>query len=636
MQDHLQDGCCELPDAHSSRLHWTDAARILLVAIAILVEWQGVLTAPAAFYVGMVSVLLFGYPIYKEALSALFERRMTMELSMTIALAAAVATAEVLTALIIVFFVLIAEELEKLTILSGRRSIKTLLDFLPRTATVRRGDSAVEIPLSSVAPGDIVIIRPGGAVCVDGTVTAGNSFVDEATITGESMPVEKLPGSQVFAGTMNQSGALEVRADRLGQETAFGKIVSAVERAEKTRANVQRLADRLAGYLVYFAIGSAAITLAVTQDIEQTISVIIVSGACGIAAGTPLAILGAIGRAAHKGSIIKGGTVLEALSSVDTVVFDKTGTLTRGVPHVVNVLPRLDVTPQAVLSSAATAESLSEHPIARAITRAAADASLPVDTPIDFRNLLGRGIVCHSAGEQIVVGNRALFAEMGIEEIDRHVPCHHMSEVLVARGGRMIGRIHVADPLRPEARTVVQELHRMGIRTVLMTGDNQAVSRTLAAELGLGACHAGLRPEDKKRLVADMQRDGARVAMVGDGINDAPALIEASVGVAVGSGTDVAVESADVVLIGNDLTRFVTALTTARQCRRIIMFNFAGTLIVDAIGMMLAFAGMLNPLLAALVHVGSEIGFLLNSARLFPFLEKHITGVKHDSNPDLG
>src|SRR5580704_7233837 len=306
-----------------------DLIRIALVGMAVFFSWFRVWQPyPRLDLVGLVAVVLGGYPIYREALADIYSRRMTMELSMTIALAAALAIREVFTSLVIVFFVLIAEVLEEMTVEQGRRAIRDLLEFLPPTAERRKGSTTETVSVSSLAPNDVVIIRPGSRIPVDGEVVQGRSFVDQSTITGESMPVEKTIGAKVFAGTMSQAGALEVRTVTVGRDTAFGKIIEAVERAEESQAPVQRTADRLAGYLVYVALGCAVLTYLATHNRRSTISVIIVAGACGIAAGTPLAILGAIGRAAKAGAIVKGGRHMESLGSVDTIVLDKTGTLT--------------------------------------------------------------------------------------------------------------------------------------------------------------------------------------------------------------------------------------------------------------------------------------------------------------------
>ena len=595
-------------------------ARVALVALAAAAVgfrlWEPL--RPLSV-IGLTATLVGGWPIFREALEHLRERTMTMELSMTIALLAALAIGEFFTALVITLFVLVAEILEGLTVARGRRAIADLLDFLPRTATVRRGGEIREVALPDVVVGDRVLINPGGHIPVDGTVVHGHSFVDQASITGESMPVEKTVEALVYAGTINQNGALEVRAERLGRDTSFGKIVEAVERAERSRAPVQKVADRLAGYLVYFAMGAAALTFLVTRDVRSTIAVVIVAGACGIAAGTPLAILGAIGRAARQGAIIKGGLYLEALATVDTVILDKTGTATYGAPVVRDVRAAPGSTPEAVLAAAAVAERRSEHPLAKAILAYAVAVGLSPIEPSDFMYTPGLGIVATLDGETIVVGNQTLLRrqEIAVDGPDGS-DGDATAQVFVARGGRWLGVIRIADQLRPEAKVAVAALKALGIRTALLTGDQARVAHEIVHELGVDDVRADLLPEDKLQCVRTLVGQGRRVAMVGDGVNDAPALTEATVGIAMGSGTDVARESADVVLLGNDLTKLVETLRIARRARRIILQNFAGTLAVDAVGMALAAVGLLSPLLAAFIHVASELTFILNSARLLP------------------
>ena len=493
------------------------------------------------------------------------------------------------------------------------------LDFLPRAVSVRRAGSISEVDADTLSIGDAVLVNPGGRIPVDGTVIAGHSFVDQARITGESMPLEKTVGAAVFAGSINQSGALEIRAERIGRDTSYGKIIEAVEQAERSRAPVQRLADRLAGYLVYFALGAAVLTYLLTHNIRATISVIIVAGACGIAAGTPLAILGGIGRAARAGAIIKGGLFLEQLGKVDTVVLDKTGTLTYGWPEFRALLPVGGVEGTALLDAAASAELRSEHPLGKTIVAYAQAQGRTPSEPERFGYTPGRGIDATVGGELVLVGNLALMRDHGIAVPADLLAGHpEASEVYVARAGTLLGAIVIADSVRPEARQAIAAIHAMGIKTMLLTGDSKAVAAVVAQQLGITEIAADLLPEDKHARVKRLVAGGRIVAMVGDGVNDAPALVEAQVGVAMGSGTDVARESADVVLLGNDLEKFAETLAIARRTRRIIWANFAGTLGVDAVGIGLAAFGLLNPLLAAFIHVASELIFILNSARLLP------------------
>jgi len=596
---------------------WIEWARVAFVAVILLLVWAKVVPLVRGIDIlAVLGVLIGGYPIFKEAITDLLERRMTMELSMTIALVAASVIGEFFTALLITVFVLIAEILEGMTVGRGRRAIRELLDLLPQTAEVRSAGQVAARSLSEVEIGDVVLVRPGGRIPVDGVVSSGHSFVDQSTITGESMPVEKISGTPVFAGTINQSGVLEIRAEKIGRDTAFGRIIEAVERAERSRAPIQRTADRLAGYLVYFALACAAVTFLLTHNARSTISVIVVAGACGIAAGTPLAILGGIGRAARMGAIVKGGLYLEVLSSVDTVVLDKTGTLTLGTPEIFDVHVYDGATPKDVMRIAATAERFSEHPLAKAIVKRAADWSVPIGEPAAFRYSPGMVIVCEVEGQRTLVGTRALLEQDGLPVPDDGSRSEQYSEVMVATGGRLLGSIRIADVLRSEATAAVAEMRNLGLRTVLLTGDRKEIADATAKELGVDEVQSELLPDQKVARVRQLRAEGRTVAMVGDGVNDAPALMESNVGIAMGSGTDVARESASVVLLGNDLLRFTEVLKLARRCRAIIMANFAGTLAVDSVGVALAAFGFLNPVLAALIHVSSELLFILNSARL--------------------
>ena len=621
----LQDG--RIPTAladhenahdHEYALSWREINRVLFVGAAAGAIWfLGGAPNPYITTIGVISTIVGGFPIFHEAYENIAQRRMTMELSMTIAIVAALAIREVFTALVITLFVLVAEILEGLTVGRGRQAIRHLIDLLPTNATVRKDGTWNDVRTQEIRKDDIVLVKPGARIPVDGTVIGGHSFVDQASITGESMPVEKSEGTFVYAGTINQSGALEMRVDHIGRDTTFGKIIDAVERAEKSRAPIQGIADRLAGYLVYFALGAAALTFLITHNVRSTISVVIVAGACGIAAGTPLAILGAIGRSAQLGSIIKGGLYLESLAEIDTILLDKTGTLTYGTPEVLDVLPANGNSVESLMRAAVIAESRSEHPVAKAILRKAASMDVSGKEPEKFEYTPGKGVIAFRDGIEIIVGNRLFLDDRGIPTASTEIS-RTATEVLVARGGQFLGTLRVADMLRPEANRAIQSLKSMGIRIVLLTGDAKAVAEDVGRRLGVDEIASELLPEEKLQFVSRLTEAQHKVAMVGDGINDAPALMNATVGVAMGTGTDVARESANVVLIGNDLSKLVETISIARRCRRTIMQNFIGTLVVDGIGVVLAAFGFLNPLLAAFIHVSSEMTFILNSARLLP------------------
>ncbi|WP_454296568.1 heavy metal translocating P-type ATPase [Salana multivorans] len=592
-----------------------DLARALFVAGCAAAVGLGLTQPwPSVPVLAVVGLVVGCWPIAREGWEDLRNRRMSMELSMLIAIVAAAAIGEWTTSLVITTFVLAAEILEDLSMDRGRDALTDLMSFLPEAVQVRDCGDVVTVPLGEVRPGEIVLVGPGGRIPVDGTVVVGRSTVDQSRITGESLPVEIEPGHEVYAGSINQTGALEVRAGRVGADSSYGRIVEAVRQAQSSEPPVQRLADRLAAWLVYLALAGAAVTYLVTRDWTATISVVVVAGACGIAAGTPLAVLAAIARIARSGAFVKHGAHLETLSAVDTVVLDKTGTLTTGVPSVVGVRPAEGVSAERVLVLAAAAESYSEHPLGQAIVGHARSQGLPVGPCEDFTYQPGRGVAATVAGRRVSAGTNAL-----VPDAPRTLEGQGTATVVhLSIDGVYAGSVLLADVIRDSARAAVAELHRRGLRTLIITGDQEATARAVAAELGIADVRAGLLPEEKLAAIDAERAAGHRLAMVGDGVNDAPALARADVGIAMGSGTDIARESADIILISSDLGDLVTTVQVARRARRIVMANFAGTIAVDLVGMALAALGLLGPVLAALVHVGSETAFILNSARLIP------------------
>ena len=616
---HDDDDHHEHEHDHSHESGKTEYIRLGLMAVIVVASltgwWKPWMSRD---WVAFGATVIGGFPIFSEAWENLLKRRMTMELSMTIALVAALCIGQFFTALVIAFFVLFAELLEGLTVGSGRKAIRQLIDALPRSVTVRRGNEEQELGTDEIVRGETIIVKPGERVPCDGVVTKGNSFVDQASITGEPMPSEKVEGSAVFAGTINKNGVLEVQVERIGRDTTFGKIVDVIEEAEKSKAPVQRLADKLAAALVYFAFCAAVLTFLVTRNVISTISVIIVAGACGVAAGTPLAILAGIGSAARRGIIIKGGLYLEQLSRIDTIVLDKTGTLTLGIPKVVRVVPVNGASDIDVLEAAAVAEQHSEHPLGEAIMRAATERGVAARPYSDVQTVPGKGIVCSANGDRIVVGTPALLADEAVPEFrsDENGNTTGQTTVFVAQNGRLLGNLVLADELRAEARDAVATLNARGYETILLTGDTAEAAEEFGQRLGVREAIGGLLPEQKLERVRSLMSRGRKVAMVGDGVNDAPALVEATVGVAMGQGTDVALESADVTLMTSNLTRLLEVLAISKRCYRVIMFNFWGTVIIDTIGIVLAFLGLLAPIVAALIHVVSELTFILNSARL--------------------
>ena len=632
------------------RIEWADVVRIAVVGLAALGAWVAEATGTPGWAVGAVGAVVLAvgcWSLLVEAAGDLRERRMSMELSMLLAIVAAAVIGEWVTALAVTVFALCAEVLEELSMDRGRDALTDLMSFLPQTARVvgtpeatdtaesaeaSQSPSITEVPLDEVRPGQVIALSPGGRVPVDGVVRTGRADVDQSRITGEALPVQVGPGDRVPAGSITR-GALELEVERVGEDSSYGRIVAAVRHAQSSRAPVQRLADRLAARIVYLALAAALVTFLATRDARATISVIIVAGACGVAAGTPLAVLAAIARAAHCGAFVKDGTHLEQLSAVDTVVLDKTGTLTVGAPRVVAVGPTEAAAGEdEVLALAAAAEWNSEHPIGRAIYSEAAVRDLTVPMPQDVVYSPGAGVSARVDGRRVTVGRRKRQEHQPGQDTsgsddavassiasDPEAPSA-TSVVEVRADGQLLGTIALADRLRQGAATAVRDLSEMGLGVLMLTGDSAASASHVAGLLGLteDQVRNDLLPTDKEEVVRSLRQAGKCVAMVGDGVNDAPALSAADVGIAMGTGTDVAREAGDVVLVGSAPADLVETVRVARRARRIIMVNFVGTVVVDVVGMIAAGLGLLGPVAAALVHVVSESAFILNSARLVP------------------
>lgn len=571
------------------------------------------------------AVLLGGYPVFRETFESLRHGHVNMEVSMAVAIFASLFLGQFRVSVVITFFVLLSEYIENYAIDRGRQTVVLLEKSQPKKALVRRNGSEYEVDTKTVQRNDVVIVRQGERIPVDGTIVVGSGFINQSAITGESARVEKFPGDRVFAGSVDESGVVEVRTEKVGNETVFGKIIQLVEEAENKKAPIQKVSDRLATWLVEFAIGFSLVTFLVTRNLTSTLSVVVVAGACGVAAGTPLAIVAIMGKAAKKGVIVKGGSYVEEMNRIDTVVIDKTGTLTFGEPKVTDIVGFRDSS-EDVLKYAALAERHSNHPLARAILGKANDMGIDLSRSSGSSSsnyLPGRGIVSEVDGVEVLVGNNSLMTERHAQfpqgqEIQLMLDgvSNGMSTVFVARSGKVCGMIEISDEVRRESKMAVSELKRMGIRTIMLTGDGKTAAKKVAQQVGIEDYHASLLPGDKVTFVEELVRNGHKVAMVGDGMNDAPALARANVGIGMGAGTDVAIEEADVVLMTNELQKIADTVKLSKKAYRTIMTNFYGTVTVDGIGVTLAFLGFLNPLLAATIHVISELIFILNSARL--------------------
>jgi len=605
------------------RNNWKEITHIAVMGLAALLSWLGLWRSYLPLdFIGLFSAVVGGYPIYKETFQALSHKHVNMEVSMTLAITASLLIGQFTAAAVVAFFVILAEFLEDLAMDQGKATLLKLEETSPKKALVRRNGVESEVDVHSVAPNDIVLVRDGERIPVDGAVVKGSALVNQSTITGETISAEKTAGNKVYAGTINESGLLEVRTERIGTNTIFGKIIELMKEAENRKAPIEKIADKLATKLVLFAIVFSVVTFIVTRNLISTISVIVVAGACGVAAGTPLAMIATIGNASKRGVIVKGGTYIEELSRVDTVVIDKTGTLTFGVPVVTDVTAVNGSSQEQVLRFAATAEKYSKHPIATAIIEKADELGIRTEQHSKLNYVPGKGVSAEGNGHRILVGNNILLSEEGVQIPTEatHAAAQRASEgktvVYVAQDKKTYGLIAVSDRLRDESKTAITDLRIMGIKTIMLTGDNKVAAEIVAKEVGIEEVSAELLPQDKVEIIKRLVAEGHRVAMVGDGINDAPALAYAQVGIGMGTGTDVTIEEADIVLMTNDLQRIAYIVRASKKAYRTIMQNFYGTVTVDGVGVALAFLGFLNPLLAAGIHVASEFAFISNSARL--------------------
>ena len=522
----------------------------------------------------------------------------------------------------------------------GRTSeaIRRLVSLAPRTARVLRDGAEVDVPTADVLVGDLIRIRPGERVPVDGDVVEGASTVDESMLTGESLPVEKAAEAKVFAGTVNRTGSFVFRAARVGSETTLARIIKLVEQAQGSRAPIQRMADRVAAVFVPIVLVVAAVTFVVWWllgpapatlfALTNAVAVLVIACPCAMGLATPTAIMVGTGRGAEVGVLIKSAAALELLHKVNTVVFDKTGTLTVGRPAVTDVVAIGTATEDEVLALAAAAEQGSEHPLGEAIVARAKERGLALPPIGEFRTVPGQGIDAMATDGRVLLGNRTLMDMRGIDV----EPLAGRAKALAAEGktaihlafaGRPLGLIAAADVLKPEAAAAVAALKRFGLEVAMLTGDNRLTAAAVAREAGVGRVLAEVLPEDKTREIQKLQAEGRRVAMVGDGINDAPALAQADVGIAMGSGTDVAIEAADVTLMRGDLGGVVAAVELSRRTIRIIKenlvwaFGYNVVLIPVAAGVLYPFWGvLLSPILAGAAMAFSSVSVVTNSLRL--------------------
>ena len=577
----------------------------------------------------MAGALLLGIPIVVHALRTILRGEAHMDELVALAIVAAFATEQYQTAGVVAFFMLCSELVETRTALGARASIESLIKLTPTKAQLLAADgNEREVLVSDLRPGNVIRIRPGDNIAADGNVSSGLSSVNEASITGESLPVDKVPGMGVFAGTTNLTGVLDVQVTKAGADTTLGKVQSLIIEAEKSRIPIMRIIDRYVRWYTPTILMIAFMIVFFTNDINRAIAALVVSCPCALILATPTAMVAALSAAARLGILIKNVANLEIAGRMTAVVFDKTGTLTTGRLYVTKLNPATGIDPAELLSTAAAAEQMSKHPAARALLNLAREANVVLVGVNDFQEVPGKGVLATVEGALITVGRESFLKEKNISMVNISDPALHeeqgFSTLYVAKGNACIGWIGMQDKTRPEASRAVAELMEAGIKRVTMlTGDRNEVAHRVAAELGCTDVKAHCLPQDKLAIVEQIKSEGHNVIVVGDGINDAPALAAGDLGIAMGAaGSDVAINSASIALMSDDLRRLPFLIRLSRKTRTVILQNLCFGVLFIVIGVAAAAANWLPPIFAAMAHFGGSLIVVFNSARLVRYGEE--------------
>lgn len=600
-----------------------------VVGVLILISWGLALShiGPAWLNAGVALAATFfgGWQRFLGGFRDLMRKKITVNVFVVVALTATIAVGEFRPAAVIIFIMVVVGALESYTMDKNRQSIRGLLDLTPRTATVRRGEEEAVVSLDEIAVGTVVIVNPGERVPVDAVVMLGATSVDQAPITGESMPVEKSQGSELFGGTLNLTGRVEARATKVGKDTMLARIVHLVEEAQGTKAPIQNTADRFTVWFLPVVLLLAIGVYATTGNIKTAVSILLVACPCAFAIATPTAVTAGISNMARQGVLVKGGAFFELAGKLDALVMDKTGTFTIGRPKVLDVIAFGDAARNDIVQMAAVAEKHSEHPLAKAVLNCAKEAGLETPEPEEFKVEIGRGVIAQWKGASIAVGQVDFLRGKGIPfsaEMEAAILSQTQqgrTAVIVARGAQAVGLLAIADEIRLGTKAAVAALHQvMGNRNITMlTGDNPLVAAAVAKAIGVEHFEAGLLPEQKQEFVKKLQASGRIVGMIGDGINDAPALALADVGIAMGAtGTDVAIETADVTLMNDNLSRITDFILMSRAVLRRIKLNIFLSIIYNVIGLALGAFGLLTPIVAILFQEAGCISVVLSSMLL--------------------
>lgn len=590
--------------------------------LGFALEWTGNKTLANASFI--VSAVVGGAPIYWLAINNVFRRfDMTAGVMVSIAMTAALIIGEYSAMALVAFMMIIGDALEEFTKARADMALKELNKLVPEVVTVRMGGEDRVIPLSQVKPGDVALIRPGARIPVDGSVVSGAAAVDQSAITGESMPVDVAAGGRVYAGTLCQTGSLEVNVTGAGKDSTLGQMIHLVEEAQHSQAPIQRVANKYANYFAPTAVLIAIAAYFITGDIIRSITILIVICPCVLVLATPTAVVAAIGNTAKKGVLVKNGAAMEQVGKIDVVAFDKTGTVTFGEPKLLAVEPLKGHDEAQILLYAASAERSSEHPIAKAVVKAARERGIEVPIPTDFEATPGHGVKATVNGKTIQIGARLLeSAKVKMTaDVTRRISdaeSKGQTAIPIALDGKVAGVFYVADTVRPESRNAVSQIKKLGVSKVLLiSGDNRAVAEGIGRELGVDEVHSETLPQRKLDIIKELQAKGHRVAFVGDGVNDAPALAAADIGIAMGSiGTAVAMETADIVLLKDDVGQIPYVLELSQATMSTIKKNIVFSMTMNVTSVILSGLGVFGPVVGAMMHEVAAVPVIANSARL--------------------
>ena len=602
----------------------------ILIAFAAEYLFNG--PEPLAISLFVVGTLLSAWENFKKGIANLFKLRFTMNTLMTVAIGGAFAIGYWEEAAVVAFLFGVSEWLEGYTADKARQSIRELMDIAPKTATIIRNGEERVLPVEDIEIDDIMVVKPGEKIAMDGEVIKGSSSVNQAAITGESVPADKAIGDPVFAGSLNQAGSIQVKVTKLVEDTTISKIITMVEDAQEQRAPSQAFVEKFAQYYTP-AVMVLAVVLAIVpplvfggswdQWIYNALALLIIACPCALVISTPVSIVSAISNAAKNGVLIKGGLHLENTGALKAIAFDKTGTLTRGEPAVTNVIPLKGQSQDETLALAAGIEKYSEHPLAKAIVKDAEQKGIALTPAEDFQSVMGKGAQADVDGQTYLIGSPRFFDEMGIslaEVKDQILSLQQEGKtaMILGKENEMLAIIAVADEVRETSKEALKQLKKAGIkRTIMLTGDNEATAKAIAAQVGIDDYRAELLPEDKVAAVKELRSTYDRIGMVGDGVNDAPALATATTGIAMGgAGTDTALETADIVLMADDLSKLPFTIRLSRSALRIVKQNITFSLAIKAVATLLVFPGWLTLWLAILADVGATILVTANGMRL--------------------